>query len=33
MTVTRLAAANAKLPVVVILDADLPPDSVERQDA
>ena len=33
ITVTRLAIAEAKLPVVVILDAELPPDSVERQDA
>ena len=33
ITITRPAAANAELPVVVILDAELPPDSVERQDA
>ena len=31
--VTRAAGTEAKLPVVVILDAGLPPDSVERQDA
>ena len=33
MQVSRLANVNGKLPVVVILDADLPPDSVERRDA
>ena len=33
ITVTRSASASAKLPVVVILDAELPPDSVERRDA
>ena len=33
ITVTRSAAAEAKSPVVVILDAELPPDSVERRDA
>ena len=31
--VTRPAGPAAKLPVVVILDAELPPDSGERQDA
>ena len=33
MQVSRLANVNGKLPLVVILDADLPPDSVERRDA
>lgn len=33
ITVTRLPAADAKLPVVVIFDAELPPDSLERRDA
>ena len=33
ITVTRLPTADAELPVIVILDAELPPDSLERQDA
>ena len=33
MTVTLPTNAKGKLPVVVVLDADLPPDSVERRDA
>ena len=33
IAVTRPAGPAAKLPVVVILDAELPPDSGERQDA
>ena len=33
IAVTRPAGTAAKLPVVVILDAELPPDSGERQDA
>ena len=33
ITVTRPPAADAKLPVVVIFDAELPPDSLERADA
>ena len=33
ISVTRPTGAVAKLPVVVILDAELPPDSVERRDA
>ena len=33
IAVTRPTGAVAKLPVVVILDAELPPDSVERRDA